>query len=281
MPDQLTLTWNDVSIRLRNLNITGDVYGIPRGGAILAGMLHMNGANAVDHPSLARFILDDIVDSGSTRDKIMDAHPQCLFRTLVDKPEEGLMGTWVKFPWEHDKETDLEDHVRRIIQAIGDDPSREGLLDTPRRLVQSWSEIFSGYDENPDEILKWFPSTADEMIIERNIRFWSTCEHHMLPFWGTVDIAYIPGGQVIGISKLARITNAMARKLQIQENLTQEIGKALEKNGVRGVAVSIEAQHACMLARGVRQEGSSLITSYVSGLFQDSPIIRQEFFSRR
>lgn len=282
MTGQMRLTWDNVKFRLHNLGLEGRViYGIPRGGAILAGMLHMNGSEATNDPGKAHIILDDIVDSGSTRDKIMAQYPGKRFVALVDKPKEHFIGTWVKFPWEHDKETDLEDHVRRIIEAIGDDPSREGLLETPRRLVKSWEEIFSGYQEDPNDILKWFSSDADEMVIMRDIQFWSTCEHHMLPFWGTVDIAYIPGGEVIGISKLARVTNAMSRKLQIQENLTQEIGKALDTNGVRGVAVSIKAQHACMIARGVRQEAATLTTNYVSGLFQTEAVTRQEFFSHR
>lgn len=280
--NHLRLTWPDIDNRLNEMfQVMGwrtPVYGIPRGGSIVAGLLHARGANITEEPDMAGVIVDDIVDSGHTRDLWRERYPDVPFKSLVDKRSEDLLGTWVHFPWEHSVETDMEDHIRRIIQAIGDDPSREGLLETPKRLVQSWNEIFSGYSEDPDIILKWFSSESDEMVVLKGVEFWSTCEHHMLPFFGKVSLAYIPEGHVIGISKLARLVNCMARRLTIQEDLTMHIGKAMDRHGVRGVGVSIEAQHMCMMARGVRQESAVLKTNYLSGLFQDDPATRSEFF---
>ena len=291
---QWFLTWDDVIGRLERLGLSRQpyenqhrrrqIYGVPRGGAIVAGLTQARfpqEIHIVSDPSIADMIVDDIIDSGSTQSQYAELYPDKPFIALVDKPAEGLIGKWIKFPWEHDRETDLEDHVRRIIQAIGDDPSREGLLETPRRLAQSWQELFSGYaDGDPASVLKWFESESQEMVIMRDISFWSTCEHHMLPFWGKVDIGYIPNGKVIGISKLSRLVNAISRRLQIQENLTHQIGKSLEGPFVDGVGVSVRAQHACMMARGVRQSEGHMVTNYMSGDFLNNPATRAEFLGR-
>jgi GTP cyclohydrolase I len=278
---ELRLDWSDIDARLDRL-ISGlprepKMYGIPRGGAIVAGLIRQRcGAmfSIVSNVEASDVIIDDILDSGATSLKF-SGYDRSIF-VLVDKQEENLIGTWVKFPWEDRLETDLEDHIRRIIEAIGDDPKREGLLETPKRLINAWKEIYSGYTDS-DQKLKWFTSKCDEMVIVRNIRFWSTCEHHMLPFWGKADIAYIPKGKVIGISKIPRLVNAKARRLQIQENLTDEIGRALDHEGVLGVAVSLRGQHMCMQVRGVKQEGSVMVTNYLSGLFRTDPAARAEF----
>jgi len=255
------------------------VWGIPRGGSIIAGLSAQVGTVLVDRPEDAEIIMDDIVDSGATRDRIMSEHGNKEFLALVDKPKEGILGTWIVFPWEGEG-GDLEDNVRRIIQFIGDDPSRDGLLETPERVVRSWGEIFSGYGEEK-EILKWFENeNSDEMVIMRQIGFWSTCEHHMLPFWGTVDIGYLPNGKVIGISKLARLVDAKARRLQIQERLTMEIGQVIERGDVRGVGVSITARHACMICRGARQENAFLTTNFLSGIIKSDPAARAEFLMK-
>ena len=258
------------------------IYGIPRGGAICAGILHQHGWMVVDSPDEANVLVDDIVDSGSTRKQYLRNFPGCVFLPLVDKPRQGLLGTWIEFPWETDRETDMTDHVRRLIQAIGDDPSREGLRDTPERVVRSWNELYSGYTiKDPKSILKWFDSDADEMVIMRGIDFWSTCEHHMIPFWGTIDIAYIPRGKVIGISKLTRIAEVVTRRLQIQENLTTQLGRILlEDNHVQDVAVSVTASHACMMARGVKQPNTMLTTNFLHGKFETDPSTRSEFLRR-
>lgn len=174
------------------------------------------------------------------------------------------------------KSARLRDAIRLVISTIGDDPTREDLLETPDRVIQSWTEIFSGYTEDDASMLKWFKSDAQEMVIVRDIDFWSTCEHHMLPFWGQADVAYIPNGSVIGVSKIPRLVNHKARRLQIQERLTTEIGRALQDRTL-GVAVSIRAHHACMMARGVKQHHSRLVTNFISGKFETDPAARTEF----
>jgi GTP cyclohydrolase I len=169
------------------------------------------------------------------------------------------------------------DLVRELIQQIGDDPTRDGLMDTPERVVRSWGELFAGYGEEVPR-LQWFTDDTDEMIISTGITLYSTCEHHLLPFFGTAVIGYIPRGKVIGISKLSRVVNHFSRRLQIQERLTRQIGELLEPD-VAGVAVHIEAQHLCMMARGVNQQGSTMVTNYLTGPFRNSPEARLEFLT--
>ena len=203
MTETLELTWQGVAKLMADNIVTPilalglrkpQIYGIPRGGAICAGLMFQRGWDISDSPYYADVLIDDIIDSGSTRDSYTRLHPNRPFFALIDKPKANLTGTWVKFPWEHDKQTDMTDHIRRIIQAIGDDPAREGLRETPDRLVRSWEEIFSGYETNPKDIMKWFDSTANEMVIMRGIDIWSTCEHHMLPFWGNGRHCLYPTG---------------------------------------------------------------------------------------
>lgn len=173
--------------------------------------------------------------------------------------------------------------VTRIISAIGDDPQREGLLDTPKRVIKSWDKLYGGYREDPAEVLKtvFVEGSCDEMVVLRDIEFYSTCEHHMLPFFGKCHIGYIPNGRVVGVSKLARLLEVFARRLQIQERLTTQIAEALVSNlAPKGVMVVMEAQHFCMTARGVEKQDSIMVTSAVRGVFKDSPSeARAEFMS--
>ena len=176
-----------------------------------------------------------------------------------------------------------EEAVRTLIRWAGDDPVREGLLDTPRRVVKSYEEFFSGYDADPNEILnRTFKEVEgyDEMVVLRDINFDSHCEHHMVPFTGRVHVAYIPANKVVGISKLARLVNVYANRLQIQEKFTAQIAGTL--NDIlqpRGVAVVVEATHMCMTMRGVRKHGTVMQTSKLLGTFRSDPRTRQEFFS--
>lgn len=163
------------------------------------------------------------------------------------------------------------------LHFIGENPKRDGLLETPVRVIKSWDTIFSGYTTDPNQYLKWFEDDTDEMIISKDIRFYSTCEHHMLPFFGTVAIGYIPQGKVLGLSKLSRIANAFARRLQIQEKLTRQIADLIAPF-VKGVAVQIRGQHLCMMARGVGQHDSIMITNKLTGSFKDKAETRAEFF---
>lgn len=165
------------------------------------------------------------------------------------------------------------------LSVIGDDPSREGLIDTPDRIIRSWGELFSGYKQNPEDVLTTFTEGAcDEMVIVKDIQFYSTCEHHMIPFFGTAHIAYIPNGKVVGVSKLVRLLNVFARRMQIQERIGTQVVDALMKYlEPKGAACVIEAQHLCMKARGVQNQTSVMQTSALRGAFKDEAETRNEF----
>lgn len=173
--------------------------------------------------------------------------------------------------------------VRTIIRWAGDAPDREGLLDTPKRVAKMYRQILEGYQIEPKEYLaRTFGEVGqyNEMIILRDIRFESMCEHHMLPFIGKAHVAYVPRERVVGISKLARVVNGYARRLQIQERLTIQIAEAIEEVlQPKGVAVVLEAVHQCMTVRGVHKPGVSMMTSHVLGIFKDNATTRNEFFS--
>jgi GTP cyclohydrolase I len=171
--------------------------------------------------------------------------------------------------------------VKDMLVAIGDKPDREGLKDTPQRVVDSWSELYSGYKLDASKVLKatFIEGVCDEVVILKDISFYSTCEHHMLPFFGKIHIGYLPGEKIVGVSKLSRLVEVYSRRLQIQERLTTQIAQALEDNlKPRGVMVVIEGQHFCMTSRGVKQEKAKMITSAIRGAFQKEET-RQEFFS--
>lgn len=175
-----------------------------------------------------------------------------------------------------------ESLVEGILYAIGEDPAREGLVDTPSRVRKSWATLFGGYQMDPKEILarRFNSEKYDQMIVLRDIEMYSTCEHHMLPFYGKAHVAYIPNGHVVGLSKLARLVECFARRLQIQEKLTQQIADAImEHTEARGVGVMIEAQHLCMVARGVNKQNSIMSTSALRGLFKDDHKVREEFLA--
>jgi len=172
-----------------------------------------------------------------------------------------------------------EDLVRNTIRAIGDNPDREGLKETPRRVVKSWKEIYSGYEDEITNYIKVFTAKYDEIIAIKNISFFSTCEHHMLPFFGKCHIAYLPNGdsKVLGASKLARLMNVYSRRLQIQEAMTSQIATAIQETiHPAGVAVIVEAQHLCMIARGVHQSEAMMLTSNMLGVFRENDKARSE-----
>jgi GTP cyclohydrolase I len=171
--------------------------------------------------------------------------------------------------------------VIELLQAIGDDPNRDGLRDTPRRIAEMYAEIFGGLFYDPREHLRvGFEVAHDEMVILRNIPFYSMCEHHFLPFHGEAHVGYIPDGRVVGISKLARVVEGYARRPQIQEQLTSQIAEAIQDVlQPDGVAVVIEAEHLCMTMRGVKKPGSRMVTSAMRGDFKNSHVTRAEFLS--
>jgi len=172
----------------------------------------------------------------------------------------------------------IEEAVRTILRAVGEDPQREGLIDTPRRVARMYAELFSGLHDNPAKHLQvHFTERYDEMVVLRNIPFYSMCEHHLLPFMGRAHVAYLPQGKVVGISKLARVVEGIAHRPQVQERLTSDIADLLMSElDARGAGVIIEATHTCMTIRGVRKPGSEMVTSAMRGLFKTNLATRNE-----
>jgi len=174
--------------------------------------------------------------------------------------------------------TTKESHIKNLLISIGEDPDKEGLKDTPKRVVKSWETLFGGYKQNPKDILNTtFNEDYKSMIICDNIDFYSTCEHHLLPFYGKCHIGYIPHKKIIGLSKMPRLVEVFSRRLQVQERLTEQIANSLMKFlDPLGVGVIIQAKHFCMMSRGVQKQNSSMITSSVRGIFQELHV-KQEF----
>ncbi len=175
----------------------------------------------------------------------------------------------------------IEQAVRTILLAIGEDPERPGLIDTPRRVARMYKEMFSGLKTDPARHLRvTFPETYDEVVLVRDISFTSMCEHHLLPFNGVAHVAYIPNGRVTGLSKLARVVEEIARRPQVQERMTEQIADLMELElETKGVAVVIKAEHSCMAIRGVRKAGTQTVTSALRGLFKTNPSSRAEVMS--
>ena len=176
----------------------------------------------------------------------------------------------------------LSGHFKEVLSHIGEDSQREGLLKTPERVAKAMQFLTQGYEQDPSEILKsaMFAEEYNEMVIVKDIEFYSLCEHHMLPFFGKCHIAYIPNGHIVGLSKFPRMVDAFARRLQVQERLTDQVRDCLEDTlKPLGVAVCIEAQHLCMQMRGVQKQNSFTTTSAFSGAFMDNDITRNEFIS--
>ena len=178
---------------------------------------------------------------------------------------------------------EAEEAVRVLLRWAGDDPSREGLLDTPKRVVKSYRELFSGYEQSPEEVLgRTFEEVAgyDDMVLVRDIPFFSHCEHHMVPIIGKAHVAYIPDGRVLGLSKIARVVEIFGRRLQTQETMTAQIADAIDTSlSPRGVAVMIEAEHMCMAMRGIQKQGSTTLTTTFTGAFKTEPTEQVRFMT--
>ncbi len=190
------------------------------------------------------------------------------------------MNSTGKFETEMDIDA-IKDAVRTILTAIGEDPDRPGLKETPRRVAHMYAEMFSGLTLDPARHLSvTFPETYDEMVLIRDIRFTSMCEHHLLPFSGVAHVAYIPNGKVTGLSKIARVVEEVSRKPQVQERMTQTIAEMVETHlKTSGVAVVVSAEHSCMSIRGIRKPGSKTVTSALRGEFKNNQSTRAEFMS--
>ncbi len=204
----------------------------------------------------------------------MEHSPTVMKSKLITTPEPAHV---------RPSRAEAEQAVRTLLRWAGDDPERDGLRETPARVVRSYEEFYKGYEQDPEAILlKTFEEIEgyDEMIVLRNIRFESHCEHHMAPIIGHAWVGYIPNGRVVGISKLARVVEAFAKRLQIQEKMTAQIANTIEKVlQPQGVAVVIKAEHHCMTTRGVHKPGTDLVTSRMLGAFRDNALTRQEFLS--
>ncbi len=176
----------------------------------------------------------------------------------------------------------IESLVRQLLVELGEDPNREGLVKTPERVAKALSFLTHGYRSDPDEVINQalFTQTASSMVIVKDIELYSLCEHHMLPFFGRCHIGYIPNGKVFGVSKLARLVDVYARRLQLQERLTEQISQVvMESINAKGVGVMIEARHLCMMMRGVEKQNSTMLTSSVLGVFREHLATREEFLS--
>jgi GTP cyclohydrolase I len=264
-----------------------NIYGVPRGGIPIAtlslGVLTAMGVNAmlVEDPKKANVIVDDLVDSGATCKYFTEKHPYAGFLAAFDKTGPNK-GKWLVFPWERmaNEGSGAEDIFTRLLQYVGEDPKREGLLETPARAAKAWREWCSGYDAKPADVLKVFEDGAngyDQMVVVRDIPVYSHCEHHLAAIFGKATVAYIPNGKVLGLSKMNRLVDIFSRRLQVQERLTVQIADALNE-GLQplGVGVILKCRHMCMESRGVRHHGTDTITSALRGAFRDDTT-RAEF----
>jgi GTP cyclohydrolase I len=256
------------------------IFGVPRGGVPVTFMLSKYGNfEIMDKPEHADAIIDDIVDSGKTRDRYINKYNKPFYALI--NPLNKAPNTWYVFPWESTDVGSMEDIPTRFLQAIGEDPTRDGLKDTPKRIIKSWGELYKGYGMSAKDVLgTQFENDEkyDEMVTLRDIEFYSTCEHHAQPFFGKVHIAYLPMNKVVGISKLARLVEVFARRLQIQERLTQQIANSImEELKPLGCGVIIEAKHFCMVARGIQKQNSVMVTSALKGKFLLDSSVREEF----
>jgi len=263
-------------------NKYNSIYGIPRGGIpvamALANQLGLPLSESADIPLDHKGILvvDDLIDSGKTIKPYIDAGYDVA--TLHIKNDDVVLPTyffekmdkneWIEYWWE-ENEAPAEDSVIRLLEMIGEDPQREGLLETPKRFSKALQFLTKGYKQDPQELMKTFDvGNYDQIILLKDIELYSMCEHHMLPFIGRAHVGYIPGKKVIGISKIARIVDIFARRLQIQERLTDQITQCLwEGLAPVGVACVIEAHHLCMRMRGVSKQNSTMTTSSLKGIF--------------
>lgn len=253
------------------------IFGVPRGGTAMAAVL----AETINAPLLSEpipgcLVVDDLIDSGRT----MEKYKEYDFVALIDKRTKEWEGQWIEF-WYEDTKTDSEDIVTRQIEFIGDNPKRKGVIDTPRRVVKMWKELFRGYDTKQKPTITIFDNgedgiTYDNMVVDTG-DFYSYCEHHMVPFFGQYWFAYIPDKKIMGISKVARIVDYYSAKLQIQERLVKEILDAIEKEvEPKGLALVMKGEHLCKTMRGVKKKGE-MITSDLRGSFKNEHDCRAEF----
>ena len=278
------------------------LYGVPRGGvnAALAVARWLRDPDLVsdrigiapaprdvrlvEESQHAHVIIDDMVDTGATMKRFNEQYPGKPFHYLFDKWAMADPGQWLVFPWEvEDEDAGPTENVRRLLAYVGENPNREGLLETPDRVIKAWDFWTKGYDEDPADILKTFSDGAeryDQMVVVRDIDVWSHCEHHLAPFFGVAHVAYIPDSKIVGLSKLARLVDCYARRLQVQERLTSQIADALVEHLMpRGVGVVLQCRHLCMESRGIQSRGAATVTSSLHGDLLAETAARAEFMS--
>lgn len=254
-------------------------YPIPRGGvpAAYAIQRHYLALEVVGSPVLADCYIDDLIDSGATKARYNDKP----FFALYNKQEDPR---WLIFPWESSVEGSASDIGTRLLQFIGEDPNREGLLETPARYLKAWREWTKGYGMNPKEILKVEFADGgenyDQLVLIDPLPFFSHCEHHLTPIFGTVHMAYIPNGKIAGLSKFARLVEVFARRLQVQERLTTQIASTIDEVlSPLGVGVIVRARHLCMESRGIKAFGAETTTIALRGCLKKEDAARAEFMS--
>lgn len=278
------------------------VYGIPTGGSVIAPLVAKY-LNVPVSPWVrgASLIVDDLVDSGRTLSRMLTSKGDSLHACshvigfgmpMVDAlyrkstsptrlaSQAVLIDGWAQFPWE--ASANPEDAVVRLLQYLGEDPSRDGLLDTPKRVLKAFREMTVGMGQNPAEILKTqFSLEHDELVLVKGVPFTSLCEHHLLPFSGHAAVAYIPAnGKIVGLSKLARLVECFARRPQVQERLTGQIADSIEEHlQPVGTACVISAQHSCMACRGVKLSGVDFVTSALRGVLKGDISARAELMA--
>lgn len=281
--DRLVQDAKSLANQIKADDYTG-IYGIPRGGVPVALLLSAElGLPLVDEISEDTLIVDDLIDSGKTLEKYTDNDiavlyakpysPKGAVNYMVD-----IVDGWIEFPYEEDAKIDAENNFRRILEYLGEDPTREGLVETPMRYIKFMKQFLTKDDF---KFTSFENEGTDEMIIQKDIAFYSLCEHHTAPFFGVAHVAYIPGEKIVGISKLARTVRHYAANFQNQERITNQVAERLEKElKPLGVAVSISAKHLCMEMRGVKTHDTSTVTTKLTGFFKEKPETRAEFMQQ-
>lgn len=259
------------------------IYAVPRGGVPIAILMNRklqlllleNEADITEKT----LIVDDICDSGRTLAKFPNNDSATIFKksdASLHTPRWCLYDTndWIEFPYEQ-TERDEEDNIVRMLETLGEDASREGLKDTPKRVMKFYRQFLS---PDPFNFTTFNAEGTDEMIVQRDIPFFSLCEHHLAPFFGVATVAYIPDGKIVGLSKLARTVDLYARRFQNQERITSQIAERLmEELQPRGVAVTLKARHFCMEMRGIKTHDVHTVTSKLTGFFKDDAKARAEY----
>ena len=263
------------------------LYGVPSGGIpavylVQKAYLDQNESTCkiVDDPKDCDVIIDDVIGSGRTMNSFYDKFPTKPFYALFDK-EPG--DEWLHFPWDETSPlASAWDIPTRLIEFIGEDITREGLKETPDRYLKAWQHWTSGYKQDPEKILTVFKEEEyyDEMIFQGSIPMWSVCEHHLSPFFGLAHVAYIPNQKIVGLSKIARLVDVFARRLQIQERLTSQVANCMVKTlDPHGVGVVLQCRHSCMESRGIERMGTITTTSALRGAIKEEPDARSEFLA--